>query len=91
MARWKIRCVKTVTENQARYLWSQFNSLRIRVKEPIDIPSEKPSLLKEIIDGFIQRLGYTTKELLELFSLKQKDFNEWFMNNEIGTLTIVRH
>lgn len=82
--------LKSVTENQARYLWSQFNSLRIKMKEPVEIPVEKPSLLKEIINGFIQRLGYTKEELLELLRLNPKDFNEWYINNSMGTLTVVR-
>jgi Zn-dependent peptidase ImmA (M78 family) len=82
--------LKTVTENQARYLWSQFNSLRIKVKEPIDIPSEKPTLLKKLIAESIQRLDWTKEELLGLFKLSEKDFNEWYINNDMGTLTVVR-
>jgi Zn-dependent peptidase ImmA (M78 family) len=82
--------LKTVTDNQARYLWSQFNALRIKVKEPIEIPTEKPSLLKEIISGFTQRLGYTNDELLDLLKLNAKDFNELYINNGMGTLSIVR-
>jgi Zn-dependent peptidase ImmA (M78 family)/DNA-binding XRE family transcriptional regulator len=82
--------LKTVTDNQARYLWSQFNSLRIRVKEPIEIPIEKPSLLKEIITMFTQTLGYSKDELLDLTKLNVQDFNEWYVNISMGTLSIVR-
>jgi Zn-dependent peptidase ImmA (M78 family) len=82
--------LECATENQARYLWSQFNSLRIRVKEPIEIPVEKPSLLKEIINSFTHKLGYTKDELLDLVKLNAKDFNELYINLDMGTLTIVR-
>jgi hypothetical protein len=64
--------------------------LRIRVKEPIEIPIEKPSLLKEIITMFTQTLGYSKDELLDLTKLNVQDFNEWYVNISMGTLSIVR-
>lgn len=82
--------LKTVTANQARYLWTQFNSLRIKVKEPIDIPYEQPSLLKEVIRGFIEQLAYTKDELAAMLHLSMDDFKNLFLTNEAYLLKVIR-
>lgn len=81
--------LKTVTKNQARYLWSQFNTLRIRITEPIPIPPEKPSLISEVINAFLHELGYSTDELAATLHLSAADFKEWYLSND-RTLRIIR-
>jgi Zn-dependent peptidase ImmA (M78 family) len=82
-------CLKVVTKNQARYLWSQFYTLRIKIKEPIEIPAERPSLISEIINAFLVRLNYTKEELAATLHLPVVDFKERYLNND-AMLRIVR-
>lgn len=71
--------IKAVTVNQAKYLYSQFASLRINIKEPIDIPLEKASLFREIATGFIEHLGYTKEELADALCIGLNDLNEFYL------------
>jgi|GEM_PF-7065764 hypothetical protein len=80
---------RSVTKNQARYLWSQFNAFGIRVIEPFEIPSEKPTLLLEIIHSFINQLGYGREELAATLHLFSNDFATFYLENE-KNLRIVR-
>jgi Zn-dependent peptidase ImmA (M78 family)/DNA-binding XRE family transcriptional regulator len=82
--------LKLVTENQSRYLWSQFNALRIRIKEPIDIPNEKATLLSEVIKAFIEQLGYTRQELAGILNISLTDFKKMYLPSEVKMLSIVR-
>ena len=82
--------LNVVTQNQAKYLWGQFSSLRIKMKEPIDIPVESPTLFKEITTGFIKHLGYTKEELSNTLSISLKDLDTFYFIEEKKLLTIVR-
>jgi Zn-dependent peptidase ImmA (M78 family) len=81
--------LKTVTANQARYLWSQFYSLGIKIIEPIEVPFEKPSLLFEIVNSFIDHLGYSKPQLAELLNLYEADLVQYY-SPDYGGLKVVR-
>lgn len=81
--------LKMVTTNQARYLWAQFNILKIKIVEPIPIPAEKPSLLNEIISSFLKDLGYSHGELAAVLDLEINDFKYKYLS-ETGLLRIIR-
>jgi Zn-dependent peptidase ImmA (M78 family) len=83
-----IETLKIATKNQARYLWSQFKSLRIKVKEPIEIPIERATLLSEIVSAFLNGLKYTKKQLADTISVSITDLEEYYLLKE--GLRIVR-
>lgn len=81
--------LKMVTPNQSKYLWSQFNALKIKINEPIPIPAEKPTLLNEIIISFISDLGYSNEELATTLDLNISDFKNRYLN-EASVLRVIR-
>ena len=65
-----------ITDNQKRYLISQFNALNIRRREPkeLDVPIEKPILLRDLITKYRIAQKLSIKELAKLFHLEQEEF-----------------
>ena len=72
-----------ITHRQARTLWMQMGKAGYRTREPVelDLPVEKPSLEKEIVDTYIEDMGYTISELGKLLCLSTKEV----MNDYIGS------
>jgi Zn-dependent peptidase ImmA (M78 family)/DNA-binding XRE family transcriptional regulator len=69
-----------ITDSNYRYLWSQMRANNFHVEEPreLDVPVERPQLVKEIIDMHLNELGYTGEELSELLTLNYKDFEHFY-------------
>lgn len=69
-----------LTPNQKRYLIQQFNQLNIRRREPIelDIPAEKPTLLKQYLAQYRTKTKLGTVELATLLGMYVDDFMEWY-------------
>jgi Zn-dependent peptidase ImmA (M78 family)/plasmid maintenance system antidote protein VapI len=65
-----------LTDNQKHYLLRQFNSLKIRRREPpeLDIPKEKPRYLRDLITKYKNAHKLSVKELAQLLNLEQEDF-----------------
>ena len=65
-----------LTENQKKYLLSQFNTLQIRRREPIelDFPKEKPHLLRDLITKYKNVHKFSTKELATSLHLEVEEF-----------------
>lgn len=55
-----------LTDWKARQMWIQAGQLGYRKKEPIDIPPEEPSYLKEVLRVHLEELDYSAEELAEL-------------------------
>ena len=72
-----------VTGNQYRYLWTQMGTLGYRTKEPVAIPIEKPSLVNEIIDAYLNDLGYSKDELCRIFYLSLSEFEGIYFNSKL--------
>lgn len=67
-----------VTKSQARYLWSQFNSMSIRIKEPVEIPAENSELLEKLITAYLTNLKYSHDELARFLCLNVKDYEKMY-------------
>lgn len=69
-----------LTPNQKRYLLQQFNAAGIRRREPVelDVPMEKPSLLKQWISDYRARTGLGTMELAAILCLHVDEFIELY-------------
>lgn len=57
-----------ISERNARYLWMRMGKLGYRRREPaeLDIPTEKPSLLAELLEMHRQDLGFSLDQLQRL-------------------------
>lgn len=71
--------LQKITDRQYRSLHEEMGKLGYRTNEPLPIPIEKPSLLREMIDTHIQELGYTVKDLAAMASLKEEEFCAEYM------------
>lgn len=72
---YKAKDLGLITPNQSHYLWKQMGYLGYRKKEPITISHDKPTLLTEIIQTYIDDLGYSKEELADLLQLNIEDLN----------------
>ncbi len=71
--------------NSYRYMWTQFRKLKYDVQEPkeISVPVEKPYLVKEILDAFIEDLSYSKEDLGKMLSLNESDLNDLYFPSKV--------
>ena len=69
-----------ITPNQKRYLIQQFNQLKIRRREPIelDIPPEEPGLIKKWIAEYRSKMKIGVVEMAALLCLNVDEFLELY-------------
>ena len=69
-----------VTPNQKRYLVQQFNQLKIRRREPmeLDIPKEQPKLMKRWIAEYRTKTKLGVVEMAAILFLKVDEFMELY-------------
>ena len=74
-----------ITPNQKRYLIQQFNQLKLRRREPmeLDVPKEQPKLIKRWIAKYRIKTKLGTVEMASLFFLNIDEFMELYsyLNN----------
>jgi len=63
----------TITERQRSYLWMQMGAHGYRTHEPVPLPQEDPTLVKEIVDLHTSQLGFTLRELAELMLMNEDE------------------
>lgn len=65
---YRARALNKITDRQYRYLWTQMGRKGYRRREPpeLDIPKERPTLLRELFEAHTEDLYYTKEELEEL-------------------------
>lgn len=82
---YKSKEMKLIKENTYRYLWSQLRTLNYHIEEPheLDVPIERPALVKEIIDAYLNELAYSPKELAELLCLNLDDFEDFYVQPKV--------
>lgn len=89
---YKAQKLKLIKENTARYLWTQFRKLNYHVQEPIElaIPVEQPTLIKEIIDTFLNELEYSKTDLSKLLCVSADDLEHFYFPSRVK-LKIMRN
>lgn len=82
----KARKNNLITENQAKYLYSQLSVLGYRKSEPIELAVEKeqPTLLKSVIELYRKDLGYSSEQLAATVHMSMKDFDLEFDTHPFG-------
>lgn len=63
-----------ITPRQKNYLWTQMGKQGFRLKEPVEIPIEEPTVLEDIINVHRQALGYSVSELSKLVESHEQEF-----------------
>lgn len=63
----------TITERQKSYLWMQMGAHGYRTHEPVPLPQEEPTLVKEILDLHTGELGFSMKELAALMLVDEAE------------------
>jgi Zn-dependent peptidase ImmA (M78 family) len=77
-----------ITDRQYRTLFEQMNKNEYRMNEPVPIPIENPTLLKDILNVYINDNGYSLSELSQLVALHEHEFRCEYCNTD-RTLHIV--
>lgn len=69
-----------ITERNYRYLWMQMGKSGYRTREPeeLDISTEEPLTLKEILNVFKNDLKYTRKDLSSTVALSETEFAHYY-------------
>lgn len=66
---YKAKKLGMITENQYKYLWIQMGTLGYRTTEPITIPGDNITLLKELVNTYLTDLDYKKEDLARLLNL----------------------
>lgn len=66
---YRAQSLNLIGKREAGWLWRQFSSLRIKLREPpeLDFPIEMPSVLSKMIQLHLDAFGYSIDELSGLF------------------------
>lgn len=74
-----------VNENQARYLWQQFNTHKIRLREPpeLDFPPELPELMPKLLSLHIHHLGYTLADMSSLLGMYEGELVDFYKLTDV--------
>jgi len=69
-----------LTPNQKRYLIQQFNEQKIRRREPqeLDIPPEKPQLMRQLLAQYMAKTKLGITQLCELLAIQASDYLEYY-------------
>lgn len=78
-----------VTQNQYKYLWIQMGSLGYRRNEPVNVPSEKPGIITEIVKAYIDDLGYSKEELAMVLQINMSELERIYFGSS-GKLKVLR-
>lgn len=71
--------LRVITPRQKSYLWTQMGKQGYRLKEPVDILAEEPTVLEDIIDVHRRELGYTITELSRLVESHEQEFRARYL------------
>jgi Zn-dependent peptidase ImmA (M78 family) len=74
--------LNVLTKNQTKYLWMQMSKNGFRTKEPYPMHIEQPSLLKELINVYKNKLQYSTNDLSVLLKVTEDTYSKFFENDK---------
>lgn len=75
-----------VNDNQARYLWQQFNTKKLKFREPpeLDFEPEKPTLVTKLFALHMETLGYTIADMAAVVAMYEADIKTLYGIGEPG-------
>jgi len=74
-----------VNDNQARYLWQQFSTHKIRLREPpeLDFPAEQPTLMPRLLSLHLDDLGYSLADMRKLLAMHEAELISFHKLNSV--------
>jgi Zn-dependent peptidase ImmA (M78 family) len=76
--------LKQITERQYRSIFEDLSKSGYRIREPITITVQRPSLIQEIITSHITDLKYSVNELAEALSLYEDELVHEYLDQTKG-------
>jgi Zn-dependent peptidase ImmA (M78 family)/transcriptional regulator with XRE-family HTH domain len=68
-----------ISDSYYRKLFTQLGKLNYRTTEPVELPDEEPTILRDIIGVHLNDHHYSTMELASALSLHESEFLEQYM------------
>jgi Zn-dependent peptidase ImmA (M78 family) len=65
--------IGTISPRTKQYLWFQMGKNHFRTHEPVVIPREDPTLLRQLFDVHVQQLGYTVGQFGKMLFVPSDD------------------
>jgi Zn-dependent peptidase ImmA (M78 family)/DNA-binding XRE family transcriptional regulator len=80
---YRYKDLEMISDNQYKYLWQQMSALGYKQREPyeLNVPKERPALVKEILDIHQQQLGYSKDEIATMLNLFKTDIDNLYNLN----------
>lgn len=78
-----------VTARQYKYLWTKMSKQGYRLNEPVEIPTEEPTVLNDIIEVHRADHGYSTMDIAKLVRSYPDEFRNTFLPAEPMRLRVV--
>lgn len=77
---YRAQTLDLIAKSEAGWLWRQFSSLRIKLREPpeLDFPTEIPSVMSKMVQLHLDTFGYSVEELCGLFHIFPHSFLEFY-------------
>ncbi len=77
---YRAKSLEYISEEQASYLWRQFNANKIRLREPpeLDFDQEKYTLVPKLFELHMTKLGYSLDDMLEMLCIFVGDIKKLY-------------
>ena len=87
----KAHDLQKISDWQKTKFFKQFGMEKMRTVEPDTVPIEMPTVLRDIIDVYLNQLGYSVPELAQLVALQEDEFRRIYLaeNSEWSGLRVV--
>lgn len=79
-----------ISNDQYKYIWKQMIFHGYKLNEPAPISRQKPSVMQEIFDTYIEDLKFTKKQICERLSFSEAKLDEWYFNKRVNRLKIIK-
>jgi Zn-dependent peptidase ImmA (M78 family) len=76
--------LEAIPKRTKNYLWFRMGQLGYKMKEPVSIPPEFPTLLAEIIELHRKQLGYSVQDLATLIVATEEEVRAEFLPQGAG-------
>jgi Zn-dependent peptidase ImmA (M78 family) len=73
-----------INSRQSSILWAELSRAGYRMREPasLDLPEEKPTLLKKILHVYGEQMNYSSAELSKLLLLDHKEMQDYYFDKQ---------
>jgi Zn-dependent peptidase ImmA (M78 family) len=81
-----------ITDSQKTSLFKQLAAANYRTKEPDTVPIEKPTVIMDIINTYLDQMDYTVGDLAHLVALEEDEFRYIYLgeNSDHHGLRVIR-